>query len=335
MAAVAVVITSLPCEALARDVLAEIVAQAKLSDRDRAKITSEVTQRAKELVDAQSDAGRRKDARDTLVGTARVKNATPVGIEAYAEACADQLGGIVTNPRLEPALDAILVLVAIDHVNATNALATATLSPHAAVRYRAIRGIQLLQPRLAKDEQACRTALRALGRAGAAEQEELVLRITYEAVDFRARIPDFRFAQAGAEALNTVLASRLDRLRAGSGDAWKDVDAFAAAENYYPNAGAAQQSLLVHHVGGILSVLVDKYCDSATSRGSLGGLKSIVEKAEGALRHMMQASGVGAPSKRVSEALNTKKVDSASKQQAKEALADLQALLKKAPWNLP
>jgi len=128
MAAAAVVISSLPCEALARDVLAAIVAQPKLNSRDKAKITSEVTQRARELVDAKSDDARRKEARDTLVGTSRVKNASPVGIAAYAAACSEQLGGLVTKAELEPALDAILVLVAIDHVNTTNALAAATLS---------------------------------------------------------------------------------------------------------------------------------------------------------------------------------------------------------------
>ena len=125
MAAVAVVISSLPRAAIARDVLATILTQSKLDDRARAQITSEVTQRAKELLEAGSDTARRKDARDTLVGTSRVKNATKIGLGAYAAACAEQLGGLVTNAKLEPALDAILVLVALDHVNTTNALATA------------------------------------------------------------------------------------------------------------------------------------------------------------------------------------------------------------------
>jgi len=335
MAAAAVVISSLPRTVLARDVLATIVTQSTLSGRDKAKITSEVTQRVKELVEAQSDPARRKDARDTLVATTRVKNTSPAGLAAYADACAGQLGGLVTNAQLEPALDAILVLVAINHVNTTNALATATLSPHAAVRYRAIRGIQLLQPQLAKDERACRSALRALGRAGAAEQDEFVLRITYDALDFRSQVSDFRFAKAGAEALNTVLASRLDQLRDGSGDAWKDVSGFAAAENCYPKAGQAQQSLLVLNLAGFLTVLVDQYCDRATSRRSLVGLKSVVQKAEGALRNMMQASGVTAPSNRLSEILSTKKAGSKSKKEARAALVELRALLKKAPWNLP
>jgi len=131
------------------------------------------------------------------------------------------------------------------------------------------------------------------------------------------------------------LTSRLDQLRSGSGDAWKDVSGLAAAENCYAKAGAAQQSLLVLNVAGILSVLVDQYCDSATSRRSLAGLKSLVQKAEGSLHHMLQTSGVAVPANRISETLSTKRASSKSRKQAKAALAEVRALLKKAPWSLP
>ncbi|MFQ5430850.1 MAG: hypothetical protein ACE5E1_11125, partial [Phycisphaerae bacterium] len=283
----------------ARDVLKRILTQDKLTAEDRATIEAEVEQRAYLLADAGADEQRRQSARDALIAPIRIPKATKVGLAAYAQACADELSILVTSAKLDLAFDATLVLVALDNPRTADALALALLSDHGAVRYRAARGIQLLHKDIAKDRGAVRTVLRALGRAGASEKSEAVLRMLYAAIDFNADVPGFKHADECAKALNAVFAARIKQLGNGSHDEWKDEIAYGAAAACYAKASPSQQKELVRHMAAFLTHHVDRYYDTQTAGSFRPTLARLIAAAERSLRAMMRSSNVQPPSQRV------------------------------------
>ena len=320
--------------AAAQDRLKSIVTKQKLTVDDVARIQAEVATRARKLAEAGKDPRRRKATRDRLIGTSRIPKATRVGLDAYAQACDEELSPLVMDDDLNVALDAILVLEALDNAKTADALAQALSSPHEAVRYKAARGLELLHKEIAKQADACRTVLAALGRAGAVEKSEPVLRMIYRALHFSADVPNFRYAHECAAALNAVYAGRLRRLRQGSRDEWKDAPSLAIAADCYANATADQQRELVKHLAAFLAHDVDRYCDNSTAEEYYPTIAGLVADVEKILRRMIRDAGATPPSDRVSAHVKPSRPDARMKRDARAAVKSLKAVLAKPPWNL-
>lgn len=331
---VLVVISAMSDAALARDKLESTIKKEKLSRRDRSEIETEVQTRAKKLAEAGDNSSRRKDARDALISTIRIKKASQAGIIAYAQACGDELANLVTNSKFEIALDAAIVLVELANNQTAKALARALLSEHPAVRYLAARGIQQLHKDLAASQEDSVMVLKALGRAGASESDAIVLRMVYNAINFHADVQNYQFADDCARALNEVFATRTERLKNGSHDEWKDEMGYSAALDCYAKATRAQQRELIKHMVEFLKNHLDRYFDQETAQSYLRTLKSHVKEVESAIYRMMEASSIQPPSNRLSNLLRrnpTAKMES----EAKAALAELTTLLERSGFLNP
>lgn len=318
----------------ARDRLDSVVTKPTLSRQDSAVIKTEVADRVRKLVSAASDADARQKAVDTLVATVRLPQVSKPGLDVYTQACADALSPLMVDDELVVALSAVLALVALENVNTTDALSLALRSKHDAVRFKAARGLRTLHKDLAERQLACRTTLRALGRAGASEKVEVVLREIYGAIHFSADVPNFPYADECAAALSTVYAGRLDLLNGGSRDEWKEAPSFALAADCYAKAAPAQQTKLVQQLFGFLAIYVDRYCDDSTAKEYYPTIAGLIDDVEKVFRRMLQSSNVTLPSGRLSALAKPSKPDAGTRQQLRAALAALKEVLAKPPWNL-
>jgi len=328
------VVTAVSGIASAADVLETIVKKTKLDRSDRAKIETEVAVRVKKFMDAADKPRRRRNARDSLIATSKVSGATAAGLDAYAEACADELTSPLLHKDLAPALDAVNILVSIGNQNTAEALARGLSSEHVAVRYAAAAGIQPLHKALAKRRKACRNVLRALGRACTTERHELVLRESYRALNFNADVANFGLTDEAAGTLVRIFSGRLDQLSSGSRDEWKDTEGYVAAADCYAGASPALQKALIRQMVDFLALHVDRYLDDDIATAYLPTLRKTVQSLEKSLHAMMRVSKVDSPTKTVGAAIR-RKPGSRSTREARAALADLDALLKRPPWNLP
>lgn len=321
--------------AFAQDALESIIKSATISGRQRATMEAELSQRIKRLADAGTNEPRRVEARDRLIRTAQAKGASKAGLDAYAEICAEELRPIMTNPLFDVAQDALLVLSALDNAFTAPAYAAALESPHAAIRLMAARGIQSMHKKLADRQSLCEDVLAALGRAGAAERNEHVLRVIYQAVNFPATVSKFKYADAAAAALNAIFTSRLQQLAGGSRDERRDAMGWAAVSACYSGAGSDQKALLMRNMAGFLQTVVHRYFDPDTGDEAHPALADAVDKIEKVIHDLMQASNVKPPANRLATRLkgrisNRKKAES----EVQADLGALMAILQKEPWNL-
>lgn len=335
LTAVMVVTTAMTSVAAARDRLESIVTKPTLTRRDIARITSEVKDRARKLVNAAKISDSRKKAIDKLVSTSRLAKISKPGRGAYAQACADALSPLMVDDELEVALGAVLALVALDNANTADALSVALRSDHEAVRFKAAKGLRALHKELAGSQQTCRTVLRALGRAGASEKVEAILREIYGAIHFSADVSSFRFADECATALSAVYAGRLDLLNGGSRDEWKDAPSYALAADCYAKAGPDQQEKLVEQLFGFLALYVERYCDGSTAKEYYPTISGLIDRAEKVLRQMMRNAGATLPPGRLSAQAKTRKPNAGRQKKVRAALAALKEVLAKPPWNIP
>jgi len=319
--------------ARAQDAIEALLRQPSISAQDRAKIETEVTQRVDRLQRAGDDESRRASARARLHDAIQSGRASPDGAAIYAAVVASRLGPIVDGEAFLPALDAAIVLARIPHPSITPALISALGSPHPAVRLKAARAIQPLRPQIARNAGLTADVLRALGRAGANETNELVLREVYRALDFPGAVNDFADAQACADALIQILESRAGRLEAGSRDASFDRTGVPVAAACYSGADAGSQARLVDLVHRLLAMAADRYFADDTAPEYRPTLEAHIRDAEAALFSMMQASNVAPPTQRVSAQLAGDITD-AKKQAAQAALAEIGTRLAGDPWNL-
>jgi len=329
--AVTAVMTS---TAAAQDRLRSIVAKKALTRQDRAVIKTEVADRARKLVDAANNSAARRKAIDKLVGTSKLAQASKAGLDAYAQACAGELSPLMVDDELGVALGAVLTLVALDNPNTADALSVGLRSQHQAVRFKAAKGLRALHKGLAGRRQTCRTVLRALGRAGAKEKVEAILREIYGAIHFSADVSNFRYADECAAALSAVYDGRLGLLSSGSRDEWKDAPSYALAADCYAKAKPAQREKLIRQMFRFLSLYVDRYCDDSTAKEYYPTIARLIGDAEKVMRQMMRNSKVTPPSDRLSARAKPSKPNATSKQQLRSALAALKAVLAKPPWNL-
>ncbi|MCG8404399.1 MAG: hypothetical protein MI923_04280 [Phycisphaerales bacterium] len=313
----------------ARDTLESIIKKSKLTDNDVIRIEQEVADRAKKLAEAGKKSERRKQAREVLLATVRINKASQAGLTAYAQACDSELGNLVTNSQLTVAFDAVLILVDLDSSETAKALARALLSEHPAVRYRAARGIQMLHKKIAVSQEASAMVLRALGRSGAMEKDEHVLRMIYEAINFHAGVRNFQHANESARALNEVLAGRVNQLKAGSRDEWKDKAGYEAAVDCYSGATPDQRRTLIKHMVRFLNNHLDRFFHEETAKRYLKTLKRHVKDVEKAIHEMMTESKVNPPSNLVGDHLRSKP-SSKTERKARDAMAELTDALNKA-----
>jgi hypothetical protein len=319
--------------AFAQDKLATIVVKQKIAKDDRAQIDAEVPDRVKKLEDATNEKDRAR-ACEKLLATAKIQGATKAGLDAYAEACAGLLEPLMTKDPFETAFSALHVAIELDNRNTTPALAAALKSRYAAVRYRAARGIEALHAKLKGDQELSKTALQALGEAGAAEQDRLVLNAIYQAIDFYTEVPDFQLGDDCARALNLVFAARARLLSSGSYDELLDEPGFAAAAACYATAAPEEQVKLAKCMSQFLSHAVDRYFAPDTGEEYLPTLAALIKKIEDPLRTMIKASNKDVPGTTVAGEISGKGAVKKKQPAAQAALQELLAVLKGEPWNI-
>lgn len=324
-----------PSTVAAQDRLAAVVTKAKLTKQDVAQIEAEVPDRVKKLFDAGANEKERARARERLLATVKTAGVTKAGLDAYAEACASRLEPLTTSDLFETGFDAVTVLAEMDNPNTAGAFATALKSKHAAVRYRAARGIKLLHGGLKDDAERCKVAVRALGDAGAGERDPLVLGAIYSALDFYADAPDFQFGADCAGAVAALLAGRAKAAQAGGFDPLVDGQGLALAAASYVSATDAVKTRLVQYSAALLSSAVEVYSDSQTADEYLPTLAGAIKKMEDSVHAMIRASKKSPPEPTISSELSSKAAPAKKQEAAKAALKELMTVLKGDPWNLP
>jgi len=316
-----------------QDVLASIVTKPKIDAGDAAQIRTQVGERVRRLTQAGTDSDRRKEARERLLATARVKGATPAGLEAYATSCAESLADLTGSEKLENAMDAVWVLVDLGHIGTTDALAAALASPHAAVRIRAARGLQQLRAQLVKEPSACRAALRALATAGAEETREPVLRVIYVALDMGADLAKSDLSDDCGKAVATILESRLAQFRIGTRNEALDLPLYDLAAQCYSGASPQTQGRLVELLFLIADHGVSRYYSRDTHPDYHGPLGELVGRVEASLHAMMKAAKVKIPDRGLADVIK-KTGKPKDEEAARRALEDLRNALRGGPWGL-
>ncbi len=319
--------------ASAQDVIAGIIQKKSLSRNDLATMEAEISQRVKRLASG-ANPDQLEEARDRMLKTAQTSGASEAGLDAYVEISARELAPLVSGGAFDVAFHTALLLNALHHVKTIDALAQALSSKHDAIRYMAAKGIQRLH-RQAKDRQAeCQLALRTLGRAGASERDEHVLRAIYQAIDFPADVSDFAYGQDCAGALLEVFGSRARAWASGSRDELKDEAGLEAAARCYASASDRQKSELVRYLSEYLGMTVDRYFDDDTAPEYRRTLAALIGRTEEIIRGIMEGARVTVPSARI--ALNPRAGDQAKEEKgARSAMSGLLAVLRGPPWNIP
>ncbi len=334
VAVVAVLLTTVCLPARAQDRLAELMAKAPIERHDRAVIQAEVPERVSRLRSAGTDAKRRAAAVDRLIRPAKTQGATEAALDVYAEVCSRELSSLVASDAFEAAFDSVQVLAELDNANTAEALASAMSSKHAAIRYRAARGIQQLQDKLRSNAAAGRAALRALGRAGAAEADDLALRMIYEAIDAYAEAKGTPFGGDCAWALNKIFAKRIADSASVYIDLAVDEPGFKAASACYAGAGEEQRKDLLSNVYALLAHAVDRYFDPATHPDSRPVLLGLIKTMEDGVTGMIRTSHQNPPIQGVHAAVSARGRDSQKQAEAGAALQLLKDVLRGDPWNI-
>lgn len=278
--------------AAAQDAVAPYMKLDKLTRAQRAAIESEVAQRVRRLPDAGTDIDKREGARSRITRTATIEGATPAALEAYAEICSGELKPLLDHDVFETASDAALVLLALDHPATSNALADGLQSRHSGVRIMCARALHRLHPKLASDADRCRAALRALGRAGARESDEHVLRVIYGAIDFKGSVRTFKQGAQSADAVADVLAARVAQLAAGSRDELKDEAALEVVARCFGDAEKGTRARLLDAVAGLLGHALIRYFDEDTAPEYLATLSRLIVQMDQVLRDAAKTAGV-------------------------------------------
>lgn len=323
----------MPSVSFARDELEAIVRKDKLSSADVATIETVVRDRAKKLSNASKNPKQLRDTRNALIATAKVSKASQAGLDAYALACSSELISTVTQDELQLGLEAVQVLVELNHANCAEALSAALRSTHPAVRYRAAIGIRALHARIKDNRAACRSALASLAGTGALEENDVVLRAIYQAIDFKASVPNFQNSDDAAGALIDVFAGRINQLARGSRDEWKDTVGFESAANCFADATAAHKADLVVQLARFLAEMVGRYQEPDTSPDYIPTLQSTTKTLESTLQKFLKSANLDAPSNPVSGKMATTRTES-SKGAVQAGYTEWIEAFKKSPWPI-
>lgn len=281
-----------PTSAIAQagsDPLARYAAKTQLDDSDRAKIRVEATDRARDLKNAATEDGRRS-ARAALIGSMKLNKASPAFLKYYVVQCVNQLSPLLSGQQLVPALDAIVVLRQLNHLDSRSAVITGLGSVHVGVRYVAAKASQDLL-NLMKGPNDCPGLIAALGKAGRRERDSRVIREIYVSIGIHAGTRNAGLANECAEALADVLESRAQ----GAGDESVDRLGYKAAADCYKASGASQRNRLRRSARRLMESEVDGFLNRDSSTAKRDVLIGVLSEADNALRKMLAESGVDAP----------------------------------------
>ena len=309
-----------------------ILKKPAISAVDRGVLETELGQRVKRLF-GNAAALTATDARTKLVQPTKEKDVTKAGLDAYADVLAGELDRYVGQPEFNQALVATLVLKELESVKTVDSLVTALKSPHRAVRFAAVQGLQALRPRFKDDETVAGSVLTALGKAGADEKDEQVLRRVYETLNFKTVAAEFKFNDQAAAALSEIFAARLRQLAGGMRDEYRDEEGYAAAASCYPGASPARQAALIGALYGFLRISLDHYFDSDVPPEAVPVVIRRIQRLEKAIGDMISASK-GTPPRSIAERLKSGDRQKQEKE-ARAGLEELHGILKGEPWKLP
>ncbi|RIK62184.1 MAG: hypothetical protein DCC65_17790 [Planctomycetota bacterium] len=325
----ALVLLAATGRAAAQDPLVDQMKSPEISARQRATMEAEVSLRVKRLKDAGTNADLRDEAKSRILRTATVEGATKAALDVYAEICANELTSLITGDTFETASEGVLILMELDNPATTDALIEGLGSKHAGVRLMAARAIQKLHAKLGNRSRA---VLRALGRAGARESDEFVLRVIYQAIDFKADVRNFKAGDA-AEALAMVLEARAAQLSGGSRDETRDEVGVEAAARCYEDASAGDKARLIGAVAIILESALSRYFDPDTAPEFLATLSRYIARIEEVIVDMAKASGVNLSCDRLK--LNPRATDKKKQQADSEKVLDcIRRALAGDPWKI-
>lgn len=277
--------------ARAQDSLEPLMKLDKLTRGQRATMEAEVSLRVNRLREAGTNAQQRSEARDRILRTAAIKGVTTAALDAYSEICAEQLTGIVTGDQLETAMDAVLILGQFGNANTADTLAAGMRSRQPAVRLMCARAISRLHDQIKDDQKRCNTVLRALGRAGARESDEHVLRVTYQAADFKATVRNFKFAELSARTLAEIFQGRLEQLDSGSRDELRDEYGVEAAARCYADAAREDKARLISSLARFMEHALARYFDPDVATESLPPVVRYISRLEEVIHEMAKSSG--------------------------------------------
>jgi hypothetical protein len=295
-------------------------------------LQTEIAQRVKKLFGNPATLSA-SDARAKLVAQAKEKDVTKAGLDAWSEVLAGEVDKYVSSQDLTPALVATLMLKELESAKTVDTLLTALKSTHRAVRFAAVEGLQAIRPKLKDDEGAIANVLASLGKAGADEKDELVLRQIYESLNLKSVGAAAKSNDNAAAAMSEIFAARLRQLNGGSHDEYRDEDGYTAAVNCYAGASAENQAALVGAMYAFLRLSVNHYFDADVAAEALPGMGRRIGRLEKAIHDMISASKGTPPSKSVADKL--KGGDRKQEKDAKAALDELHTVLKGDPWKLP
>ncbi len=319
--------------ARAQDPLEPLMKQDKLTRGQRATMEAELSLRANRLRDAGTNAQLRTEARDRILKTAATSGATQGSLDAYAEICAGELSGITGAELLETAMEAVMILSQLNNAQTVDALAAGLRSRHAAVRLMSARSIQRLHDLIKDDQKKCSAVLRALGRAGAREPDEHVLRVTYQAVDFKSSVRNFKFADLSAKALTEIFQGRLEQLDGGSRDEMRDEYGIEAAARCYADGSRDDKAKLIGSLARFMEHTLARYFDPDMAAESLTAVVRYIGRIEDVLHEMAKASNVTLSCERLK--LNPRSADKQDQDAASRAAIEcIFTALRGEPWKI-
>jgi len=306
--------------------LGELASKQSLSADERKAVAEGVLREIEQLKGAETEKAR-LSARQKLI--APLSQAGDSFREAFAAAAGSELAASL-KLQFEPALDAMLVLAAIEHPATLGAISDAMASRYAAVRYLAARSLRAMHAKL-KTQLQYRTAINALSDAGEHETDPATLRMIYQALDFSETQKQFAGAGDVADALGKIMKARLAMGSSGA-DAVADSVAYQAAQR----AGNEAKAPPVQLVEGLAGSLLELARAAMSDRS--GGRAEEIAECETALTQILEKHGGGAANlPRLAEVArgdgDPKKIDAALT--ALIGSGSAKGLLNKAPWNLP
>lgn len=321
--------------ARAQEALDDILKKATLTPADRATLEADVSQRLKGVFGA-TGGPTINNARERLVKPAKGKDASKAGLEAYVEFASGELQQYVGGNDVNAGLTAVATLEELDHPKTADVLVGGLSSKYPGVRYVTTRALAALRPKIKDDPAISASVIAALGRAGAVEHDEQVLRRIYSALNFKAAGADGKLEGKIAAGLNEVLSARARQLASGSHDEFKDEEGILTAAACYAGAPGGEQAAMMDSLFTILNSAVNHYLDPGTAAESLPAIGRLAQKLERSIYDMIRASKASPPGKSVSELFKTAPTDRQKLgKEARAGMEELRGVLRGDPWKLP
>jgi len=331
------ILLTLPVAAFAQQSdLADVVAKTKFEKDDIFKISNYLETQARKLNNAKTDRAR-LEVKTAVLKWIQDPAATAEFKNVYAIEFSKAFRNLISAQSRDTGFTAVLMLAEMPFPGARDGFVAALASPNAEVRYWGAKGIFQIKSRLTKPTEYG-PILAALGSAGAAEVEPLVLNEIYAALDFTGA-DNFAGQADIASALNSIFDARLSALQSGGKRSEIDRPAFALAAKIYPKlaSNVAVQREVVLNLARFLAIDVARYAQLGPKGGGIT-LADNAKACESALATIVSEGGGTAPAEpqRVGA-----RIAAAADPKAVRAALDLwignntaPGVLNGAPWNL-